>query len=116
MKQVQMRDLVKVLEEMPSVKRILFMGGNTKNGPEFLFKKLLKQKGIKFRQESEKSPRIHTVEIMDRQIKAISLISPSSAANRSIGANPMYKERKSKEPKYSTLEFRIEQYKEFFLD
>jgi len=44
---------------------------------------------------------------------AVSLISPSGAANRSIGADPEYKKFKVKDPDYATFKFRIDQYSIF---
>ena len=50
----------------------------------------------------------------NRVIKTISLTSPSNAANRFIGSNSLYKENKMKNPKYSTFDFRLQQYEKVF--
>ncbi|UCE94399.1 MAG: uracil-DNA glycosylase family protein, partial [Flavobacteriaceae bacterium] len=38
MKQIKNRDLISILKLNPKIEKILFMGGNSKNGPEFLFR------------------------------------------------------------------------------
>ena len=114
MEQVKLRNLLEVLRREERVTRILFMGGNSKNGPEYFFRKHMKQNGIQLERQPEQEYRIHVFALEGREIEAVSLISPSSAANRSIGANALYKLRKKQDPEYSTLDFRIEQYREFF--
>ena len=52
--------------------------------------------------------------IFYRVFTTISLTSPSNAANKSIGANIYYKQKKEENPKYTTFDFRIEQYKKVF--
>ena len=91
------------------------MGGNTKNGPEYLFRRLVKSSGIKLEPDQDR-PRLQSFYLGERRIDTVSLISPSNAANRSIGANLHYKSMKKQNPSYSTLDFRIEQYRDFFLD
>jgi hypothetical protein len=90
------------------------MGGNSKNGPEYLFRRHLKKHGIQLEQLISENPRIHQFDLEERTIRTISLVSPSNAANRSIGANPIYKSVKLKNEKYTTLQFRIDQYRRFF--
>ena len=50
----------------------------------------------------------------NREIKTISLTSPSNAANRFIGSNSHYKEQKKLNPLYTTFDFRKEQYELVF--
>jgi G:T/U-mismatch repair DNA glycosylase len=114
MKNILLRNLPEVLVQHPSIERVLFMGGNSKNGPEYLFQKQLKELGLSIRLIRKESPRINELELPGRLIECISLISPSSAANRSIGGHPLYKEMKSLNPGYSTLDFRISQFAEYF--
>ncbi|NOQ91333.1 MAG: hypothetical protein GQ552_01295 [Flavobacteriaceae bacterium] len=91
------------------------MGGNSKNGPEYFFRKQLKLNGLNLLLASEKSPKIHQFQFENRIIKTVSLISPSNAANRSIGANTLYKKLKKKDCAYTTFDFRINQYQKYFL-
>lgn len=114
MKHIINRDLISILESNPKIEKILFMGGNSKNGPEYLFRSHLKDQKIRLVPLSIDRPRIHEFFINGKSIKTVSLISPSSAANRSIGSYPDYKLKKSLNTEYSTLDFRIEQYKNHF--
>ena len=54
----------------------------------------------------QKKDSIHT-------IRTITLYSPSPAANRSIGKEPEYKMKRKADKRFSTLDFRIEQYRRF---
>ena len=114
MKNINLRNLVKYLQENPSIATILFMGGNSKNGPEYLFRKHLKKNSLTLDPVTNTSPKIHQFNLENRIIKTVSLVSPSNAANRSIGANPAYKNIKEKNLSFTTLEFRVLQYKRFF--
>lgn len=113
MRNILLRDLPSVLSAHGSIRRILFMGGASKNGPEYLFSRQVKEMGIKMELVISSSPRIHTLFLEGRAIECISLISPSSAANRSIGGHPLYKKMKSIDPGYSTLDFRVAQFRDF---
>jgi len=113
MRNIRFRDVFSVLQENPSVGTILFMGGNSKNGPEYLFRKYIKAHRVKLQVISEKNPKIHRFEWSKRSYQTVSLISPSGAANRSIGADPEYKKLKVKDPDYTTFQFRIDQYSIF---
>ncbi len=115
MKDIRLRDLKGILEGQPSVETLLFMGGNSKNGPEYLFRKYGKESGIEMTLSEPGSPRIHTIELSGRILTCVSLISPSSAANRSIGGHPHYKKMKAQNPSYTTLDFRVSQFEPFFL-
>ena len=115
MREIKLRNLLAILKNEKQVKRLLFMGGNTKNGPEYLFRRLVKSSGIKLEPVQDR-PRLQSFYLGERRIDTVSLISPSNAANRSIGANLHYKSMKKQNPSYSTLDYRIEQYRDFFLD
>ena len=115
MSEVKLRDILGYIHEYPSIKTIIFTGGNSKNGPEYFLRKILKEKEIKYTVISNEIPRVHEFKLKERIIKTISLTSPSNAAKRSIGANPHYKKSKAINPKYSTFDFRVEQYEKVFL-
>lgn len=115
MKHIQLRNLISVLKKNESVNTVLFMGGNSKNGPENLFRKHLKNSDLKLHLVSKHSPRHGRLNLESRSVDTYSLISPSSAANRSIGGNAHYKHQKSLNPEYSTLDFRVAQYKNYFV-
>ncbi|MGB5322369.1 MAG: uracil-DNA glycosylase family protein, partial [Lutimonas sp.] len=74
----------------------------------------LRSMGFKLVPQSDDRPKILEFIFDDRHIKSISLISPSSAANRSIGGDPYYKVRKNQNQNYTTLDFRIDQYGKYF--
>lgn len=115
MRNIIKRDIIKYLESFENINTILFMGGNSKNGPEYLFRKYLTFFELKLETVTDTSPKINQFSIKGRNIKTISLISPSNAANRSIGSNPIYKEEKLKNKEFTTLQFRIDQYRKFLI-
>ncbi len=114
MQNVVLRDLVGYLREYPNIQTLLFMGGNSKNGPEYFFRRQLKEHGLQLEVVSDQVPRIHQVEINDRMVKTVSLTAPSGAANRAVGSLPLYKHLKSKNPEFNTFDFRVLQYQDFF--
>ena len=116
MQKVELRDMIAILRENPKVDTLLFTGGNSKNGPEYFFRKYLKESehDIRLKVISNKSPRIHQFVLDGRLIKTVSLIAPSGAANIAVGSSKLYKEIKKKNPEFNTLDFRVLQYKEFF--
>ena len=114
MENISLRNIIKYLHKNPTINTLLFMGGNSKNGPEYLFRKHLKKNSLSLDLMEKGAPRIHKLELENRTIKTVSLISPSNAANRSIGANPEYKKLKVKDNSFTTLRFRLMQYKRFF--
>jgi G:T/U-mismatch repair DNA glycosylase len=114
MQHIELRNLLGYLKENKAITKILFMGGNSKNGPEYLFRTQLRSMGFKLVPQSDDRPKIHEFIFDDRHIKTISLISPSSAANRSIGGDPFYKVQKNKNKNYTALDFRIDQYGKYF--
>lgn len=92
------------------------MGGNSKNGPEYLFRKQLRQFNLKLDLISNEIPRIHSFILpgTQRRIKTVSLTAPSGSANRAVGSLESYKKRKREDPNFNTLDFRILQYRKFF--
>lgn len=114
MEEVQLRDLFGYLSNYPKVKTLLFTGGNSKNGPEYFFRRLAKEQKIKLKVISEVVPRIHQFEWEGRIIKTVSLTAPSGAANRAVGSLALYKELKSQNPSFNTIDFRVLQYTPFF--
>ncbi len=111
---IQLRDLIGYLKKYPNVHTLLFTGGNSKNGPEYFFRKLLKNYQLKLELIDDTIPRIHQVKLNDRVIKTVSLTSPSGSANRAIGSMELYKKMKSKNPKFTTFDFRVLQYQNWF--
>ena len=115
MKEVNLRDMVKILREHPSVETLLFTGGNSKNGPEYFFRKHLRSyPNIQLKKLSDEVPRIHQFNLDNRVITTVSLTAPSGAANRAVGAMAYYKYLKQKNPKMNTLDFRVLQYQPYF--
>ncbi len=116
MSDIVLRDMLFYLQKFPSINTLIFTGGNSKNGPEYFFRKILKENSIKYENISNEIPRINQFKFRNRNIKTVSLTSPSNAANRSIGANLYYKEKRKVEKNYSTFDFRVEQYEKVFKD
>lgn len=116
MQELELRDLIIILEDYPKVDTLLFTGGNSKNGPEYHFRKLLKEYDVKFKIVSNVVPRIHQFEhpSTKKTIQTVSLIAPSGAANRAVGSLQEYKDLKAKHPEITTIDFRVLQYKKFF--
>lgn len=134
MQNIKLRDLLGYLNEYPNVDTLLFTGGNSKNGPEYFFRKLLKEHRLKLEIVSDQVPRVHQFSLpvtlggsaergrstvkgfpkVGRIIKTVSLTAPSGTANRAVGSLPAYKEMKSKNPEFTTVDFRVMQYRRFF--
>ena len=117
MQHIKLRNLIAYLNEYPNIDTLLFTGGNSKNGPEFFFRKHLKEYSLQLELVSQKVPRIHQFKLPpdnDRIIKTVSLTAPSGAANRAVGSLPAYKKMKEKDPAFNTLDFRVIQYRQFF--
>ncbi|WP_397363477.1 uracil-DNA glycosylase family protein [Olleya sp. R77988] len=120
MQNIMLRDVIGYLQKYPSINTLLFTGGNSKNGPEYFFRKHIKDYNIKLELVSKVTPKIHQF-VMPKQakqskqrvIKTVSLTSGSGAANIAIGSNPLYKQLKAKNPKFNTFDFRVMQYSEF---
>ena len=117
MRNVQLRDLVRILQAYPNIDTLLFTGGNSKNGPEYFFRKHLKDYGLKLEVVSSDVPRIHQFLLPadnGRVILTVSLTAPSGAANRAVGSLASYKKMKDENPDFSTVDFRVMQYTPFF--
>ncbi len=117
MQNIQLRDLVRILQTYPNVDTLLFTGGNSKNGPEYFFRKHLKDYGLQLQTVSSEVPRIHRFVLPsenDRVIKTVSLTAPSGAANRAVGSLASYKKMKDVIPDFNTVDFRVLQYAPFF--
>tara|TARA_R110002049_G_scaffold205648_2_gene376161 strand:+ start:436 stop:1116 length:681 start_codon:yes stop_codon:yes gene_type:complete len=122
MQNIKLRDVVGYLKEFPRIETILFTGGNSKNGPEYFFRRHLKDYNLKLQVVNNEVPRIHQFklechpeqsEAFPRTIKTVSLTSGSGAANISISRLPLYKQLKAKNPDFNTFDFRVMQYREF---
>ncbi|TDU39437.1 G/U mismatch-specific uracil-DNA glycosylase [Gelidibacter sediminis] len=125
MSNIELRDIIGYLKDFPNIDTLLFTGGNSKNGPEYFFRKHLKSYGLKLQVVSNEVPRIHefrlpvqsktTVKNSSeyRTIKTVSLTSGSGAANISISRMPLYQHLKAKNPNFNTFDFRVLQYREF---
>ncbi|WOD42609.1 uracil-DNA glycosylase family protein [Hwangdonia lutea] len=138
MKNILLRDVIGYLKQYPNIDTLLFTGGNSKNGPEYFFRKHIKDYHIKLELVSNETPRIHqfimpcyseqseefhkdgtyhslrSLRNDTRIIKTVSLTSGSGAANISISRLPLYKQLKAKNPKFNTFDYRVMQYREFF--
>ncbi|MBZ0328530.1 MAG: uracil-DNA glycosylase family protein [Altibacter sp.] len=116
MQDIVLRDLISTLQKNPMVDTLLFTGGNSKNGPEYFFRRHLKAYDLTLKVVSHEVPRIHQFQLPNtsRIIKTISLTAPSGAANRAVGSLAAYKRVKQEFPEKTTIDFRIEQYAPFF--
>ena len=102
MQQPELRDLLGILEQHPKVRTLIFTGGNSKNGPEYFFRKLLKKAKIPLECLDDKVPRKHQFVWADRVITTYSLTAPSGTANRAIGSMDAYKKNKAAPRSVST--------------
>jgi G:T/U-mismatch repair DNA glycosylase len=116
MMEVELRDLVAILQKNPKIDTLLFTGGNSKNGPEYFFRRNLKEYDIPLKLVSNNIPRIHTFQLPQSRkiIKTVSLIAPSGSANRAVGSLSAYKRMKEKFPEKTTVDFRVDLYKPYF--
>ncbi len=118
MQEVQLRDVIGYLKTHPTIRTLLFTGGNSKNGPEYFFRKQLKAYGLQCTVVSNEVPRVHEFQLsysgVERIVQTVSLTAPSGAANRAIGSMQAYKTLKDKDPKFNTIDFRVLQYQNFF--
>jgi G:T/U-mismatch repair DNA glycosylase len=116
MQEVELRDLIQVLQTHTKIETLLFTGGNSKNGPEYFFRRLLKKYSIPLEIVCNEVPRIHQFSMPDtfRNIRTISLTAPSGAANRAVGSLLQYKQMKADFPEKTTIDFRVEQYRPYF--
>lgn len=116
MQKVELRDMLSILRENPKIERLLFTGGNSKNGPEYFFRRHLREinSDIRLKVVSNDVPRIHQFVLDGRLINTVSLTAPSGSANRAIGSMELYKQLKQRNPDFNTIDFRVMQYREFF--
>jgi len=103
MQYIELRDVVSYLHQYPKIDTLLFTGGNSKNGPEYFFRKHLKDYQLQLALVSNDIPRIHSFQLEERTIKTVSLTAPSGAANRSIGSLQSYKDQKNQNPTFSRI-------------
>jgi G:T/U-mismatch repair DNA glycosylase len=130
MTNIVLRDVIAYLKQFPNIDTLLFTGGNSKNGPEYFFRQHVKAYNIKLEVVSAEVPRIHEFVISNghpepvegnakefirsnRTIKTVSLTSASGSANRAIGSMPLYQQLKTKNPNFTTFDFRVMQYRAF---
>jgi G:T/U-mismatch repair DNA glycosylase len=116
MQDICLRDLIGVVRAHQSVEMVVFTGGNSRNGPEYLFRRQLAEHHLALELVDENLPRRHRVQLFGRTINTVSLTSPSNAANRAIGAKAHYKRRRQDNGAYSIFDFRLEQYGRVFVD
>lgn len=114
MKNVELRDMLSYLKQYRKINQLIFTGGNSKNGPEYFFRKLLKKEGVVFQCINHEVPRMHQFNWDNRIIETHSLTAPSGTANRAIGSMEAYKKAKATDPSYTTIDFRVEQYQRVF--
>ncbi len=115
MQKVELRDLFEILERYPRVHGLIFTGGNSKNGPEYFFRQLIKKQGLSLACIDSNVPRKHQVIWGERTLTTFSLTAPSGTANRAIGSTECYKKNKAKNPNYTTFDYRVAQYGKVFL-
>jgi len=130
MQNIKLRNLIGYLQEYENIDTLIFTGGNSKNGPEYFFRKHLKEHNLSLEIVSNEVPRIHQVVIPSQEparrsgmgstkkptriIKTVSLTAPSGAANRAVGSLASYKRLKEENPDFNTFDFRVLQYRSFF--
>lgn len=116
MQDIELRNVIEYLKKYPKVDTLLFTGGNSKNGPEYFFRRHLKEYNLSLTVVSDEVPRIHEFALpkTKRTIKTVSLTAPSGAANRAVGSIQKYRDMKAEFPKKTTIDFRMEQYAPFF--
>lgn len=112
----QLRPIISILKSHQSLNTLLFTGGNSKNGPEYFFRKHLKNyPDIKLKTVSDTVPRIYQFQLEQKRIvKTVSLTAPSGAANRAVGGMTLYKKLKKENSEMTTIDFRVLQYAPFF--
>ncbi len=116
MSKIRQRNILRQLQLYPSIDTLIFTGGNTKNGPEYLFRQQLKSAyGLKLDCICSEVPRKHQFILQEKVYTTVSLTSPSNAANRAIGSSVLYKRCKAANPFYTTFDFRVDQYRQVFM-
>ena len=61
MQNVKLRNILGFLHEFPQIDTLLFTGGNSKNGPEYFFRKQIKAAGLHLEVRSDTVPRIPSI-------------------------------------------------------
>lgn len=116
-RQPKLRPIISILKKHKTIKRILFTGGNSKNGPEYFFRKRLTHfPDLKYTLVNVETPKIHELRLGKRIIETVSLTAPSGSANRAIGSMALYKKMKDENPNLTTVDFRVMQYRPFFVE
>ncbi|PQV48267.1 G/U mismatch-specific uracil-DNA glycosylase [Jejuia pallidilutea] len=59
MQNVKLRDLIGYIAQYPNINTLLFTVGNSKNGPEYFFRKQLKTYNLKLKLLNNEIPRLH---------------------------------------------------------
>ncbi len=113
MSNIKLRDLIGFIRGVPRIDTILFTGGNSKNGPEYFFRRHLKTYDLKLHLIENEIPRIHEFRLDDRRIRTVSLTSCSGAANIYVSRNPLFQQLKLRNPEFNTFDFRVLQYQEY---
>ncbi len=72
MSDIELRDILGYLKKFNSIETIIFTGGNSKNGPEFFLRQILKKEKIEFKLLSNDIPKVHNFIFDNRVIKTIS--------------------------------------------
>jgi len=115
-KAYELRNLITIIRQHPEINMLLFTGGNSKNGPEYFFRKHLKNHPeIRLKRIGQTSPRVHEFRLDDRRIRTVSLTAPSGAANRAVGSKPLYKKLRKENPDFSAIDYRVLEYRPFFM-
>lgn len=114
MQAIELRNILGYLDNYRSIDTLIFTGGNSKNGPEYFFRKHLASNNLKLRVVNSEVPRIHSFEHKGRSLQTVSLTAPSGAANRAVGSLESYKKLKAQNPNFNTIDFRVLQYTPFF--
>nr|WP_321231533.1 uracil-DNA glycosylase family protein [uncultured Psychroserpens sp.] len=65
MQNIKLRDVIGYLKQYPNIETLLFTGGNSKNGPEYFFRKHLRSYKLKLELVSNEVPRIHQFTLND---------------------------------------------------
>ena len=60
MQNIKLRDLISYIKTHPKIDTLLLTGGNSKNGPEYHLRRLLKNNDITLNINSTQTPKIHT--------------------------------------------------------
>ena len=63
MQNIKLRDIIGYLKQYPNIDTLLFIGGNSKNGPEYFFRKHIRDYNLKLQLVSKDTPRVHKFEL-----------------------------------------------------